>query len=311
MKKLRLHNEGFRKLVAYFREWLDVLGYAESTVYYLPNHLQEFFYHMERHGHTGLNTITGQTVKEYYETLQRRSNERRSGALSKAYLNKHQQALKKFRDYLRQHGNDRFTIHLKAEPNPTEEKTNILVQAEIKELFMATGHSHDDEHYRLRDKAILTVLYSCGLRRNEAIHLDVSDVLFDRERLYVRKGKNYRERFVPLNDYNLRVLEDYIFEGRPEFTDSHMGEALLISRSGRRLDGTSIALRLKAIVAASENRTIIAKGITPHTLRHSIATHLLQRGVPLESIKTFLGHASLESTQLYTHLLKTLEHENL
>jgi len=73
----------------------------------------------------------------------------------------------------------------------------------------------------------------------------------------------------------------------------------------------SIANRLKAIVIAAENKKIIDKKITLHTLRHSIATHLLQRSVPLESIKHFLGHSSLESTQIYTHILKTIEDENL
>ena len=188
-------------------------------------------------------------------------------------------------------------------------KINILTQSEIKELFLATSYSNNRKCIRLRDKAMLTIFYSCGLRRNEAIHLDVKDVFFDKERIYVRKGKNYKERFVPLNKYNLRILEDYIYEGRPDFKNHTISEALFISIQGRRLDGMSFANRLKAIVTANENNAIIEKQITLHTLRHSIATHLLQREVPLESIKHFLGHSSLESTQIYTHLLKNIEYE--
>jgi len=82
---------------------------------------------------------------------------------------------------------------------------------------------------------------------------------------------------------------------------------LFISKNGTRMQGMSFANRLKAIVQATNNKTIAEKGITLHILRHSIATHLLQKEVPLESIKTFLGHSSLESTQIYTHLLKTIE----
>jgi integrase/recombinase XerD len=309
MKKLKLNNESFKLLVTNYKEWLDILGYAESTVYYLPNHLQEFFYYLECHGHSDINRITTQTVKDYYNKLKERTNERQSGALSKSYLNKHQQALRKFKEYLQNHNYKDFNLHLKSEQNPTEEKLNILTQSEIKELFQATSYSHSEKRFRLRDKAILTVLYSCGLRRTEAVSLDISDILFDKERVFVRKGKNYKERFVPINRRNAEILEDYIFEARPEFYNAKDTEALFVSQQGKRMQGMSFANRLKAIVQATNNKTIAEKGITLHILRHSIATHLLQKNVPLESIKTFLGHSSLESTQIYVHLIKTIENE--
>jgi len=188
----------------------------------------------------------------------------------------------------------RFNVHLKSETNPTEKKLNILTQNEVKQLFKATEYSHTESRFRLRDKAILTVLYSCGLRRNEAVHLDLSDIFFDKERVYVRKGKNYKERFVPINRKNAEILEDYIYEARPEFYNAKDCEALFISQQGKRLNGMSFANRLKVIVASTNNKNIEEKHITLHILRHSIATHLLQKEVPLESIKTFLGHSSLE-----------------
>ncbi len=309
MKKLKLQNESFKLLVANYKEWLDILGYAESTVYYLPNHLQEFFYYLEQNTIKNINHITAKTVKDYYNLLKERANETRSGALSKSYLNKHQQALKKFKDYLQNHNHKGISIHLKSETNPTEEKLNILTQAEIKALFNATDYSHTENRFKLRDKAMLTILYSCGLRRTEAVSLDIKDILFDKERVYVRKGKNYKERFVPINRKNTEILEDYIYEARPEFYQSHLSEALFINKNGTRMQGMSFANRLQAIVQAANNNTITEKGITPHILRHSIATHLLQHNVELETIKTFLGHTSLESTQIYTHLLKTIKDE--
>jgi len=307
VKKLKLFNESFKLLVTNYKEWLDILGYAESTVYQLPNHLQEFFYYLECHGHSDINRITTQTVKDYYNKLKERANERQSGALSKSYLNKHQQALKKFKNYLQSHNHKGINIHLKSEKQPTEEKLNILTQSEVKELFKATDHSNTKWHLRCRDKAILTVLYSCGLRRTEAVSLDISDILFDKERVFVRKGKNYKERFVPINRRNAEILEDYIYEARPEFYQSNLSEALFINKNGTRMQGMSFANRLKAIIQATNNKTIAEKGITLHILRHSIATHLLQQKVPLESIKTFLGHSSLESTQIYVHLMKRLD----
>ena len=311
MKKLKLQNQSYRLFVANYKEWLDILGYAESTVYYLPNHLQEFFYYLEQNHIKSINHIRTETVKEYYNYLQQRVNERTSGSLSKSYLNKHQQALKKFKEYLQNHNHKGINIHLKSEKQPTEEKLNILTQSEIKELFSATNQSHYSQRIQLRDKAMLVVLYSCGLRRNEAVHLNTSDVFFDKERLYVRKGKNYKERFVPINRTNAEILEDYIYEARPQFKEAYLSEALFINQQGKRMLGMTFANRLKVIVASTNNKTIADKHITLHILRHSIATHLLQKEVPLESIKTFLGHSSLESTQIYTHLLKTIENETI
>ena len=312
MKKLKLQSGAFKVLVAGYGQWLDILGYAEGTVYYLPSHLQEFFYYAEQRNIESLAGITPQTIKDYYRELKERANQRTSGALSKSYLNKHQQALKKFSQYLKEHNaQSSLNVHLKSEASPTEEKLNILTQSEVKELFKATECSHSEQRFRLRDKALLTVLYSCGLRRTEAVSLDISDIFFDRERIFVRKGKNYKERFIPINRKNAEILEDYIFEGRPEFYNANQSEALFISARGTRMQGMSFANRLKAIVAATSNKTIAEKAITLHILRHSIATHLLQREVPLESIKTFLGHSSLESTQIYTHLLKTIKDEAL
>jgi integrase/recombinase XerD len=311
MKKLKLQNEVFKLFVVNYKEWLDILGYAESTVYALPIHLQEFFYYLEQNHIKNINQIATKTVKEYYSYLQQRANETRNGGLSKSYLNKHQQALKKFKEYLQSHNYKHFNVHLKSEKQPTEEKLNILTQSEIKALFNATKYSHSESRFRLRDKAILTILYSCGLRRTEAVSLDISDVFFDKERILVRKGKNYKERFVPINRKNAEILEDYIFEGRPEFYNSKDSEALFVSKQGNRLNGMSFANRLKAIVQATNNKNIVEKQITLHILRHSIATHLLQQEVPLESIKTFLGHSSLESTQIYTHLLKTIENDDI
>jgi len=309
MKKLTLKNTSFKHLIQSFKEWLSILGYAETTVYNLPNHLQEFFFYLEANNINRIDQITTQTVTNYYNRLEIRANETRDGALSKSYLNKHQQALKRFNEYLKQHNSKGFNIHLKPESNPTEERISILTQYEIKKLFKACQYSHELEHFRLRDKAILTIFYSCGIRRNEGVHLDLTDVMFNKELIYVRRGKNYKERFVPINKRNLMILEDYIYEGRPHFSKGSKSESLFLSHHGNRLQGASLTSRLTAITQATEDYYIIDKNITLHSLRHAIATHLLQQEVPLESIKTFLGHTSLESTQIYVHLLNNIEEE--
>ena len=303
MKKLPITDRSYKALLIDFKQWLDVLGYAETTVYNLPIHLREFFNYLECHGCNNLNTLTTQTVLDYYQYLKERPNQRRAGAISKGHLNKHQQALYKFREYLKQHNHKGISIHLKYEEKQEKDSLNVLTQEEVKQLFEATNYSNQDDKIRYRDKAILVCAYSCGLRRNELVHLDIKDILFDKKRLFVRKGKNYKERFVPLNKHSLQILETYIYDWRTEFYKYKETEALFINYRGNRLQGKSFANRLEKIIKATENKDLQSKKSTLHSLRHSIATHLLEKGADIEQISTFLGHASLESTQIYTHFL--------
>lgn len=304
MKKLKLQNQGYKALLLNFKEWLDILGYSKSTVYYMPIFLQEFFYWLEQHSINTIENISLENVNEYYKYLSERCHQRKSGGLSKAYLNSHLGALKKFREYLKKHGAKTFKIHLRFEEKDPEIK-EVLTQDEIKELFEITNHSSQFLRTRLRDKALLVALYSCGLRRSEVTNLDIGDVLFDRSLLFVKKAKNFKQRYVPLNKYNRRILEDYRYEARPLYL-SENNEAFFINRYGKRLQGQDMARRLEYILSLSDNQELKQKHITPHCLRHSIATHLLQQEVKLEDIQQFLGHSSLKATQIYTHLIKTL-----
>jgi len=305
MKKLKLQNQSYKALLLNFKEWLDILGYSQSTVYYMPIFLQEFFYWLEQHSINTIENISLKNVNDYYRYLNERCHQRKSGGLSKAYLNKHQGALKKFREYLKKHGEKTFKIHLRFEEKDPEIK-DVLTQDEIKELFEITNHSSQFLRTRIRDKALLVALYSCGLRRSEAVNLDIGDVLFDRSLLFVKKAKNFKQRYVPLNKYNLRILEDYRYEARPLYPLGN-NEAFFINRYGNRLQGQDMAKRLQHLMGLTDNQELKQKKITPHCLRHSIATHLLQQEVKLEDIQQFLGHSSLKATQIYTHLVERLD----
>lgn len=311
MKNLSIKNHSYKVLLQEFKQWLDILGYAETTVYNLPNHLREFFNYLENRNINHINNVTTQTVTDYYNYLKERPNQRRTGALSKGHLNKHQQALYKFREYQKQHNHKGINIHLKHEEKNEKDSLSVLTQDEIKQLFEATNYSNQDDKIKFRDKAILVCCYSCGLRRNELVHLDISDVIFDKQRLFVSQGKNYKERFVPINKHSSRILEEYIYDYRTEFYNYKATESLFINYRGNRLQGKSFANRLEAIIKATENKSLQHRNITLHSLRHSIATHLLEQGANIEHISTFLGHASLESTQIYTHFLELTGNENV
>lgn len=311
MKKLPLQNPTYRALLLSFAEWLDILGHTERSVYGMPIKLREFFHWLEGEGLHHLEHVTPKHIKAYYQHLKTRPNQRKAGGLGNRYLNKHQSALRKLREYQIAHKvPSPLRIHLRNEETDMDRRRNVLTQDQARMLFEATEEdSHHWQRLRLRDRALLTCLYSCGLRRNETVQLETSDILFERQRIHVRKGKNYKERYVPFNGHALRSLEDYLYEARPQFYNASGTAALFISTKGCRVRGVTVLNDVKRIANATGDRDIIEKDISPHTLRHSIATHLLQRGVPIKNIKTFLGHESLTSTQIYTHLLKEMEHE--
>lgn len=311
MKSLALSNPSFRYIEQSFKEWLDILGYAPTTVYYAPLHVRELLHYLEQQGIKDIRQLDSKHIQSHYAKLKERSNQRRGGGLSNNHLNKHIQAIKKFTDYLRQVGRLELpSIALKNEESDTE-KITVLTEAEIQQLFGVThkryetdlrAPQHKIEAMRVRDRAMLVLYYGCGLRRTEGVSMNVSDIDFDKALLHVRKGKNYKERFVPISKTSLKHLQEYVYDHRGELLQGGKSDALFISQRGDRMSGAGLLLRLNVLMRGTENAELMEKEIGLHTLRHSIATHLLQAGMKLESIAKFLGHSSLESTQIYTHL---------
>jgi len=310
MKALQLYSPIFNTILNGFQEDLKVRNYSKSTSYNLPNHLKEFFHYLETKGLDSLKYLTTKKVSEYYQYLSTRKNQTQGGALSNGALNKHQQALKLFLKYLKNNNYKlNFGVHLKAEKANTIDIKDILTQDEMKELFEACNYSHCSRELRLRDKAILTVLYSCGLRRHEAEGLNIDDVLFDKRMLRITRGSKNKKRsisYVPINATNLKIIEDYLVYARPQKAKT---DALFVNKFYTRMSGQTFENRLKSIIETTENEAILEKNITPHNLRHSIATHLLQNGMKLEKVSKFLGHSSLESTQVYTRIVEELANE--
>ncbi|WP_281986982.1 tyrosine-type recombinase/integrase [Aquimarina aggregata] len=304
MKKLKLENPSYRMLLTNFKEWLDIIGYSPSTVKYYPFYVQECLHWLESHNYNNLSVVTAKITKSYYSYLKERPNQSRSGALSAYSLNNHISGLHCFNQYLKKHGGTALPLQLQQEKIDPLAGIAIVTQSEIKQIFKATEYKNTELRMQLRDKAMLVMLYSCGLRRNEVVNLEVSDILFDKRLIYVRKGKNYKERYVPINEYNSRILEDYLYEGRPHYPNATTNEAFFMSYHGNAMQGEGLKVRLRQLIESTGDSELIAKKITPHKLRHSIATHLLQNGVPIATIKQFLGHSSLESTQIYTHIVK-------
>ena len=170
---------------------------------------------------------------------------------------------------------------------------------EVERLLTAPKSQHTPES--LRDRAMLELLYATGMRVTEMVSLDIDDI--DLQSGTVRcLGKGGKERMIPIHSRAVEIVETYLEQGRPDHEGKNSQRAAFLNRRGVRLTRQGFWLILKKYV----NQVGLAKNITPHTLRHSFATHLLRGGAQLRHVQELLGHASITTTQVYTHL--TTEH---
>ena len=150
-----------------------------------------------------------------------------------------------------------------------------------------------------RDKAMLELLYATGMRVSELVSLDLDSIELHQNKATVRcKGKGGKERLIPIHDQAVHALRIYLQEARPELARSRSEKALFINRRGERLTRQGFWLILKNYARQAQ----ISSDVTPHTLRHSFATHMLRGGAPLRSVQELLGHANISTTQVYTQL---------
>ena len=152
-----------------------------------------------------------------------------------------------------------------------------------------------------RDRAMLELLYASGIRVGELVSLNLDDVSLEQGAIRCF-GKGSKERVVPIHDHAAAVLRAYVGRGRPALAKAQSGAALFLNSRRKRLSRQGFWLVLKRLAAQAG----VTKRVTPHTLRHSFATHLLRGGAPLRHVQELLGHASITTTQVYTHL--TSEH---
>ncbi len=150
-----------------------------------------------------------------------------------------------------------------------------------------------------RDRAMLELLYATGMRVTELMSLDVGNLTLDPRAPFVRCiGKGAKERSIPIHDHALEALNGYLEDGRPLLVRNHNEPALFVNRRGERLTRQGFWLILKGYARAAN----LGSDVTPHTLRHSFATHMLRGGMPLRNVQEMLGHANISTTQVYTHL---------
>ena len=149
----------------------------------------------------------------------------------------------------------------------------------------------------LRDRALLELAYASGLRAEELVNLGTGSVHFDAEEVRV-EGKGGKTRIVPVGEPALRAITRYVERGRPALVSNAAENALFLTKSGRRLQTSDVRRRLRVWARAAA----LQGGVSPHALRHSFATHLLDGGADLRAIQELLGHSSISTTQVYTRV---------
>ena len=298
-------NPNYNAIIEAFTEYLQTLGFATATCYNYPKFATYFLEYAEQKNVYEINYITEKTVNDYFTYLENGTGKRTKRTFSISTLNSTFKAIDTFLVFLHQIGvaNAPFPTNRRITADKQEEIEKIVTftQEEIKTLYNCIPNTYPQFPFEQRQakqyelKLILTLLYGCGLRKNEAYNLQIKDVDFDKKTVFVRQGKNYKDRIVPMSAGVYKDLQDYIYNFRCRKKVNHNRLFLPCEECLR--------LKLKQLQNYCKDEKIKEKRIYPHILRHSIATHLLQNGMSVENISKFLGHSTLDTTQIYTHII--------
>lgn len=293
MKKTnQIQSETYKTNIRRFKSYLEAEEYKKTGSYLTA--ITELIVWLETIGITNIKRVKQNEIQEYFNYLINRPNQRRTGLLSESHIKNHLHALRLFFDYLLESSQNDKTYLLPKFVKKRKIPRNILDREEVQELYKVCESQ--------QEKALLSICYGCGLRRTEAIRLDLRDIQIRKGILIVREGKGNKRREIPMSTNVTKDIRKYVFEERSENLKKteHWEEAFFVNPKGKRLSNNTLNDKLKKIVARTENEELINKNITLHCLRHSIATHLLENGAGFEQVRDFLGHIDIDTTQLYS-----------
>lgn len=265
-------------------------GLARNTLESYRRDLQKFLKYLEKKKITAPQEIDRQAITDYLLTLK---NEGRTPAT----ISRNVASIRSFFNFLVQEGllEDNPAQLVKA-PRIEKKLPRVLTTKEIDQLLR---QPRNDSHVGLRDKAMLELLYASGIRVSELVSLNVTD--FSPEVGYLRcRGKGMKERIVPIGSVAVSYVQDYLHNCRQKMLKQNEEKALFLNHHGRRLTRQGFWKILKKYARQSN----ISGEITPHTLRHSFATHLLENGADLRSVQEMLGHSDISTTQIYTQITR-------
>ncbi len=296
MQRFPLHNPEYRQFHLEYERFIQTKAYGNGKKVYYSSNVREFFNFIEAKNIKSLIDVKALDIIAYYEYISQRLNFKREGKLSPASVSRHLFSIRLLFDYLVECGQiDNSPVRLPKFYAFEYVQRNICTVSEIKIMY-----SHCENK---RDTALLSLAYGCGLRRNEMYNLNTNDIFFSKNTLVVREGKYNKSRGIPLSEKVANNLRDYLLNERSNYfkpANFENSPAFLINNSGNRMSGHAINELLKAIITRTENKILQQKNITLHCLRHSIATHLANKGASIEFIQQFLGHSFIDTAHLYS-----------
>lgn len=292
IQKIRadLANVPFGTLINSFLDYLIIeAGLSTNTILAYGRDLRDFAGFCIVENITTPNQLTPSHIHSYMKILTTAEHKRES-SISRSLV-----AIKMFLRYALSSGKikDDFTSLLEG-PKLWQRLPGICSKDQVANLMNAPT---PDDIYFYRDRAVLELLYATGMRASEVADLKINYV--NLKVGYLRcLGKGSKERIIPLSKIAVNAVEQYLNSQRPELANSHSGDYLLISRTGRPLS----RIEIWRIIKKYALRAGLPKNITVHTLRHCFATHLLSGGADLRSVQEMLGHVDIATTQIYTHV---------
>ena len=268
----------------------DERGLAQNTLESYGRDLRQFQTYLESSNKEFLKDSNRNTILAYLTSLQTKGR-------AVSTISRNLAAIKSFYQYLvRERYLDKDPAANLESPKLEKKLPKILTIGEVEELLKQPNNTLPAG---MRDKAMLELLYATGIRVSELISLNISDVNLDMG--YIKcYGKGAKERIVPLGSIAAKCVQEYITKGRSKLVRTYDEAALFVNHHGNRLTRQGFWKIIKKYAQEAS----ITKEITPHTLRHSFATHLLENGADLRSVQEMLGHADISTTQIYTHVTK-------
>ncbi|MCP4482586.1 MAG: tyrosine-type recombinase/integrase [bacterium] len=272
------------KLIEEMQEYLTRLGYSSETIKSYIKNLKYFFNWIIKEN---IEKVNQSTIDQYLKCLHKKP------ITSKTIQTKYN-IIRHYNRYLEKTKNEKIiTKPLELQDIDLPKKAEILTIKEIKKLYAVI----EETIIGLRDKALLSLYYGCGLRNKEGTKVKIEDIDYKRSILEIKPGKNYQNRFIPLS---IKVKEDlyrYQTQSRPYITNTKTN-IFLLNNQGNPITPVTNRRIFNKLLEKSD----IQKPITLHMLRHSLGTHLLKQGMQLEQISQLLGHKSLDTTQIYAQI---------
>ncbi len=291
-----MKDDPFKSYIDQLRQSLKVRNLAQRTIEQTCWKLTRFTAWLSQNKILSIDAITKETIRSYqveiYQTVNARGRQN-----SVAYQNTIMSAVKQFTRFLYERD---FIVSdpardIQYAKTPKTLPRGILTPSEARRIIHAPDTTTAIGY---RDRVILEVLYTSGIRKEELNHLTLADVDYHDGFLRIDNGKGQKDRIVPLGRIACRYLENYIKSVRPELIKDPYNNHLFLSLRGNRLSKNMVWELVKKYAKKAK----IRKNVHPHTFRHSCATAMLKNKADLNTIRKILGHTSLNTTQIYTHL---------